>query len=132
MIGIILSGFQNVGVFDNLTQGRYDANSSCGFVQECEEVKDCIGRVCSPYQDAYSGAFYNGCVDACNNDPTISLELFMCENPQVAWETYGYACPNYIPGQGGGLTLAGRQVSFLQIAIVLVVFIIIFLVVQRL
>lgn len=120
----------STGSFDKLRQGYYDEGSACGFVKECQEVKDCIGRVCAPSRDAYGGNFYNSCVLACNENRQMQdVSDFACKNPETAYQLYGIKCPNYTPK--GFIKIFGREITALQIAMAIVVFVIIYVVVKR-
>ena len=124
---------RNNNLFDNLTQGGYDSNSVCGSEQKCYDVKGCISRACSPYQGSYGGAYYSGCVQACNQDPSIAdAEEFLCANPRVAYDTYGVLCQGYDPDNPPGtINILGTPVSFVQIAIVIVLAIVIYIIYKR-
>ncbi len=124
---------RNNNLFDNLTQGGYDAQSVCGSEQKCYDVKGCIGRVCAPNMDAYGGAFYQGCVDACNQDPSLAdAEEFLCDNPNVAYKTYGVVCPGYDPDNPPGtINLFGATISYTQIAILVVLGVLLYIISKR-
>lgn len=112
-MSFFLSIVQNTGSFDKLTRGGYSVTSACGFVQECEDVKNCIRRVCEPNKDAYGGTFYDGCVQACNGDYTIaSVEQYVCQNPETA-NVYGVDC-------GGGGSMGDQSNNYMNDILIVV------------
>lgn len=128
---MIFEMLTSTGSFDKLRQGYWDEGSACGFVPECQETKDCIFRVCAPQRDAYGGAFYNSCVMACNENRFMqNIEEFVCKNPQTAYKLYGIKCPGYKPG--GAISLFGRDVTYIQLAGLIILFIIIYIIIKRL
>lgn len=129
-MSFFVSLLNNTGSFDQLLQGHYDENSNCGWVTECDEIKSCIGRVCAPYRDAYGGTVFDSCVLACNNNRSMAdWDDFFCKNPATAWKVYGYKCPDYTPGNA--ISILGKDITFLQIASAVLLFIIIYLIIQK-
>lgn len=127
MLNELLNGTH---AFDKLRQGYYDEESQCAFVQECQQVKNCIGRVCAPHRDAYGGTFYNGCVLSCNeNNKMQTLEDYVCKNPATAYKLYGITCPGYVPGSS--VSLLGRDFKISSIIISILLFVIVFIIVKR-
>ncbi len=119
------------GSFDKLRQGYYDEGSACGFVTECEDIKRCIGRVCAPNRDAYGGNFYNSCVLACNANKNMQkVEDFVCKNPETAYQLYGIKCEGYKPG--GAISIFGRDITYIQLASAVLLFIVIYIIAKRL
>lgn len=121
------------GSFDKIRNGYYDEGSACGFVTECQEIKDCMFRVCSPNQDAYGGVFYENCIRACNENKSMqTVEDFVCKNPQMAWDLYGIVCEGEeLRASKGSVKLLGREFSFLQIASAVLLLILIYIIIQR-
>lgn len=127
---MLLEMLQGMGVFDKLMQGYYDESSSCGFVVECEETKDCLGRVCAPNRDAYGGTVYQSCLQACNENPKMKdFKEFACKNPEVASSLYGIDCEGY--SAKGTINIFGRNISYLKLASFIILLIIIYIIVKR-
>lgn len=125
--------FQNLGWFDKWLGGRWDENSSCGWNENCKKTKQCIGLVCSPNRDAYGGAFYDSCINACNADNSMAdIGDFLCKNPQNAWDLYNYKCPNFEPAATkGSIKIGNIQLSFIQIASLILMLVIVYLIIKR-
>jgi len=108
---------ESTGSFDKLRQGRYDEGSACGFVQECEDVKDCIFRICTPHNAAYGGQFYDDCINFCNSNPdSPDVGSFLCEDPQNAWNLYNYECKGENVKKQGTINILGRDVKIINVA----------------
>lgn len=119
-MSLISQLLSSTGTFDKLRKGHYDAESNCGWVKECEDVKNCIFNVCGPYMDAYGGAFYEGCVLKCNAKPNMSsIDDYLCDNPSLAYLNYGHTCPGYTPPKGTTFLILGREITLMQILIVI-------------
>lgn len=132
-MSFFLSIFTNTGTFDNLTQGYFDANSNCGWDENCAAIKDCIYRVCEPQKSMFDGTVYDSCVKKCNESPDMGdFDDFFCENPETVYRAFGYKCPNYKPDTSRSISLFGRDITFLQIATAIVFFIIIYIIIQNL
>lgn len=123
---------ESTGSFDKLRQGRYDEGSACGFVQECEDVKGCIYRVCSPHNAAWGGQFYDDCINFCNkNSDAEDVGEFICEDPQAAWDLYGYECDGEYVKKTGTINILGRDVKIINLVSFIVFVIILYLIAKK-
>lgn len=119
-----------LNIFDQLTDGRWDENSSCGFNKECKAAKACIATVCTPARALYGESVYNPCVTACQREPRPgSLDDLMCTDPKNAWEVWGYSCDGYVPTEQkkSGLNIAGNVISWYIIGAIIALIIIVYL-----
>ena len=124
---------ETTGSFDKVRKGGYDLGSACGFVQECEDVKDCINSVCVPISDIYGGEIYANCVSYCNYDNNMeSIGDLFCENPKQAYEIYGYECEGYDPLIGNTISLFGFNITYIQAGSFLMFLLIIYIIYARL
>ena len=105
------------GSFDKVRKGRYDEGSACGFVQECEEIKECFRRVCTPNREAYGGGVYDDCISYCNYDPKMQdIKEMFCQQPDNAWQLYNIKCEGFEgKAKAGYINIFGTHISILAI-----------------
>lgn len=124
---------ETTGSFDKLRQGRYDEGSACGAVPECDKVKDCIFRVCTPINDVYGGQVYDDCINHCNqNSESESIGDMFCKDPQKAWDIYGYECKGQNFSTAGSIKIFGTRISYLEIGIALLFCLVLYIIYKRL
>ena len=124
---------KSTGSFDKLTQGGYDLESACGFVDECEKVKDCINRVCVPISDVYGGEIYKNCQNYCNYNYNMeSIGELLCDDPQKAYDLYNYKCKGFEPSISDGFKFFGFYISYINLASFILFCFIIYFIYKRL
>jgi hypothetical protein len=129
----ILSVIFGEGAFNKLTKGRFDLQSGCGFSEECKQVKECINRVCVPYEQEYGGLFFDNCINYCNADyRAVNIDEILCHDPAGAFNNYSYVCKGFNPATTGNyLNIGDYSFKYTTIITAVLVAIILYIILTK-